>query len=115
MIASRIHSQSAIAARSVSKPPVVIRPTFSATKNGSGLSFARPFEPLAGDVGGEIQQEHRYARVGEMRGNLRAHRAGTENSCSSHQTAYSVQEEIDDRVRVVDQRDSGGRSASSWS
>src|SRR5262249_17797816 len=44
-----------------------------------GLQRARPLEALAGDVRGQIEQQRRYTGVGEMRGNLSAHRARAED------------------------------------
>ena len=44
-----------------------------------GLELARARQPVAGRVAGDVEQQHRHAGVGEMRGNLRAHGAGAEN------------------------------------
>ncbi len=48
------------------------------------LEAARAFETLARDVLGEIEQERGNACVGEVCGDLRAHRAGTENGDRSN-------------------------------
>ena len=66
-------------ARSVSKPPVVISAAASGVKNGSGFSARARFSPVARDVGGQVEQQRRHAGVGEVRGDLRAHRAGAED------------------------------------
>ena len=44
-----------------------------------GLELARLLEALSRDVGGEVEQQRRNAGVGEVSGNLRAHRAGAEH------------------------------------
>ncbi len=65
--------------KSSSKPPVVTSFQVSGVKNGSGFSARARLSPSAAAVGGDVEQQRRHAGVGEVRGNLGAHRAGAEN------------------------------------
>ena len=49
-------------------------------KNGSGLSARARSRPDAREPRREVEEQRRHAGVGEVRGDLRAHRAGAENS-----------------------------------
>ena len=57
----------------------VISAAASAVKNGSGLSARARFSPSRATVAGHVEQQDRNAGVGEVRGDLRAHRAGAEH------------------------------------
>ena len=65
--------------RSSSKPPVRIERRGVGREERIGLERARARQTVARRVAGDVEQQHRHAGVGEMRGNLRAHRAGAEN------------------------------------
>ena len=62
----------------------------SGVKNGSGLSWRARGQPLARRVAGDVEQQHRDAGVGEVRGNLRAHRAGAENRHCAYASAHRL-------------------------
>ena len=54
------------------------------------LQRAGALEPLARDVGGQVEQQRRHADVGEVRGDLRAHRAGAEHGHRSNRNAWPL-------------------------
>ncbi len=48
-------------------------------EEGVGLQGTRPLQPFRGCGGCEVEEERRHAGIGEMSGNLGAHRAGAED------------------------------------
>ncbi len=52
------------------------------------LELARARQALARGVAGDVEQQHRDAGVGEVRGNLRPHRAGAENADGPYAGAH---------------------------
>jgi hypothetical protein len=44
-----------------------------------GLQLAGSFQPLAGDLVGQVEQQHRDASIRKMGRDLRAHRAGAQD------------------------------------
>ena len=80
----------------------------SAREERIRLERARALQPLARDVAGQVEQQHRNAGIGEVRGDLRAHRARRRArrriesaSCDCrHRGGAPLQEQIDDRVGV---------------
>jgi hypothetical protein len=70
-----------------------------------GLERAGALQAVAGHVCVEVEQQHRHARVREMRRDLRPHRPRSEHRHRSHQVRHllrprAVDEEVDDRVGV---------------
>jgi hypothetical protein len=53
-----------------------------AVKNGSGLSARGACETFARGVARDVEQSHAHARVGEVRGDLRAHHARAQDAAS---------------------------------
>ncbi len=107
-MASMIQSQPATAARSVVEPAGADERLRRGREEGIRLERARPLEPLARGLRRDVEQQHRHAGVGEVRRNLRAHRARAEDRRTFEVIAVNVpqapDEEIDDRVRFGDQR-----------
>ena len=105
--ASMIQSTSAIFARS-SKPAVVISADRVGREERVRLERAGAVEALARELRREVEQQRRHAGVGEMRGDLRAHRAGAEDGGGADHRGHprviararAVDEEIDDGVGV---------------
>ena len=80
--------------RVLSNPPVTMRLATSASKNGSGFSAFARFSPFAPPSVVEVEQRHRQAGVGDVRGNLRAHRPGAEDRDGSDSTRDSHASQI---------------------
>ena len=86
MTASMIQSQSATRPRSSSKLPGVIRGISESTKKPPGrclAAFSMPFSAAAFRFGAvrddDVQQNGRNTGIGKMRGDSRAHGAGSED------------------------------------
>ena len=86
MMASTIQSVCAIHARSESKPPVLMRATASAEKNGSGLSCRARSSPSRAACGRYVEEDDRVSGVTQMCGDLRAHGSGAEDGDGSYST-----------------------------
>ena len=84
MMASMIQSADAIHSRSASNPPVRMRPTASGVKNGSGLSLRARSRPSRAACARHVEQRDRVSGVGQMCGDLRAHRSGAQHAGGSY-------------------------------
>ena len=63
----------------IERPGPDREPAVSGRKNGSGFGLAGAIEAGSGGVSGDVQQQHGEPGVGEVRGDLRAHRSGAEH------------------------------------
>ena len=69
----------------MSKPPVVISAAASAREERIRLQRRAPLQAVARDVRREVEQQDGNAGVGEVRGDLRAHRARAEHRDRANQ------------------------------